>query len=189
MPSIGRWALIVLVMGTAGCASEPSDVGRAPTQCITPPGSEIRLAVQRIDIDGNLGSVTAEALPLAHAALLSMQHRLRAIGGAGVARFVLRSAVLKEETQPAAQDVAPVTRHEGWLKFEVILQDTDPPPQPVAGEVRSTMVMVGYASPAERAWVCQQITHEAVERMGRDLQNKLRPWIPDAARRTASGGR
>jgi hypothetical protein len=170
-----RWAAAAALTGAvAACAAAPP--GEDPGQCEPAPAPPIVLAVQSVTVAGDVTGLAPVALPLAHAALLEMQQRLRAGGGAGTARFLLRDVRLTEEAAPGADGIAPATRHEGWLRFAVELQGTAPPPVPVEGEARSVMLMVGHASPAERAWACQQIAHEAVARMGRELERQLAPW-------------
>lgn len=166
-----RGAALLAALALAGCVSPPSPAPGAAADAVT-----LLLRVQVVMVDGALPPLVQEAQPLAHAALLAMQQHLRAAGGAGTARFILRGAEWSEESSVGGDPATPVLRQEGRLRYAVDLRGTTPPPAPVEGEARSVLLMVGHASPAEAAWARQQIAHEAVERMTRNLAGQLAPW-------------
>lgn len=157
--------------GCAGTAMEPA----------TPEAMERRvfLDVGLVEVDSDLSRIAPAARPLAQAALLDVQGRLRAVGTSGRARFAVRDARFHEQQWDDGDSISPAFRFEAVLVFAIELEaEGRPRLAPTVGETRSTILMVGRSSPAERDWVFQQITHGAMTKMDRLLADLLVSWAP-----------
>lgn len=173
-------ALLMLAGAVLSACSLPSSGGGAVPQGYLHLGP-LDLPVRRIEIDRGGPALTPDAQPLADAAYLWADDRLRAAGGGGLARFVIRRAEIRERPYvvPGQRGddrmVTRAVRYEARLEAEIqFLTDAGLPRGVAVGRGGSLVLLAEDASPAEQDRAFDRLLAQAITGMNEEFDRALR---------------